>query len=103
MLTLLCAVFSSAWGQTETVFYTLTPAEGSNNAYASNCDILIDGITWNVTGNATVTPWRIGGKSLTNVNRTVYSKTGMQSEIDKVELTVGSASSITVNSLSERP
>ena len=99
MLTLLCAVFSMAWGETETVFYTLTPATGSNNAYANNCDIAIDGITWNVTGNAQYTPWRIGGKSLDKVDRTVYSKTAMGSEINKVELTVGSATDITVNSL----
>lgn len=99
MLTLLCAVVSMAWGQTETVFYTLTPTTGSNNGYANNCDIAIDGITWNVTGNASLTPWRIGGKSLDKVDRTVYSKTAMESEIDKVELTVGNASSITVNSL----
>ena len=99
MLTLLCAVVSMAWGETETVFYTLTPTTGTNNGYANNCDIAINGITWNVTGNATFTPWRIGGKSLENVDRTVYSKTAMGSEIDKVELSVGNASSITVNSL----
>ncbi len=99
MLTLLCAVVSMAWGETETVFYTLTPTTGTNNGYANNCDIAINGITWNVTGNATFTPWRIGGKSLDKVDRTVYSKTAMGSEIDKVELSVGNASSITVNSL----
>ena len=44
-------------------------------------------------------PWRIGGKSITSVNRTVYSKTSMNSEISKVQLTVGGASNITVNSL----
>ena len=88
-----------AWGETETVFYTLTPTTGTNNGYANNCDIAINGITWNVTGNATFTPWRIGGKSLDKVDRTVYSKTAMGSEIDKVELSVGNASSITVNSL----
>lgn len=83
----------------EEVYYTLTPASGSNNAYASSCDVVIDGITWNVTGNSTTDPWRIGGKSLNGVNRTVYSKTAMSSAITKVELKVGSASSITVNSL----
>lgn len=97
MLTLLCAVFSTVWGADE-VFYTLTPAIGSNNGYASNCDITIEGITWNVTGNSTLTPWRIGGKSLSNVDRAVYSKTAMGSAISKVELEVGAASDITVNS-----
>jgi len=97
MMTLLCAVFSSAWA--DEVYYTLTPVEGSNNGYANNCDIEINGITWNVTGNSTMLPWRIGGKSLSGVDRTVYSKTAMDSEISKVNLTVGSASGITVNSL----
>ena len=81
------------------VFYTLTPTTGSNSSYASNCDITIEGITWNVTGNSQQIPWRIGGKSITQVDRTVYSKTGMSSAANKVDLTVGGASSITVNSL----
>ncbi|MBR5639231.1 MAG: chitobiase/beta-hexosaminidase C-terminal domain-containing protein [Muribaculaceae bacterium] len=83
----------------ETVFYTLTPAKGSNNAYAGNCDIEIDGITWNVSGNTQELPWRLGGKSISAVDRTVYSKTAMGSAISKVALNVGTASSITVNSL----
>ncbi|MBQ9363115.1 MAG: Ig-like domain-containing protein [Bacteroidaceae bacterium] len=94
---LLCAGLS-AWAEDE-VFYTLTPASGSNNSYAGNCDVEIEGITWNITGNSQQKPWRIGGKSLTNVDRTVYSKTAMESAITKVDLTVGAASSITVNSL----
>ena len=83
----------------EQVAYTLTPAAGSNNSYTGNCDVAISGITWNVTGNASLTPWRIGGKSLSSVNRTVFSKTAMSDAITKVELKVGAASSITVNSL----
>ena len=81
------------------VFYTLTPAAGTNNSYTGNCDVAITGITWNVTGNSTMTPWRLGGKSISNTDRAVYSKTAMGSAITKVELTVGNASSITVNSL----
>ncbi len=81
------------------VYYTLTPSTGSNNSYAGNCDVAISGITWNVTGNASMTPWRLGGKSISNTDRAVYSKTAMGAAITKVELTVGAASSITVNSL----
>ena len=97
---LLCAlvVGSSAWADDE-LYYTLEPAAGSNNAYASSCDVEIGGITWNITGNSTFQPWRLGGKSISDVDRTVYSKTAMGSAITKVELTVGEASSITVNSL----
>lgn len=97
MTMLLLAVMGSAWA--EDAYYTLTPAKGTNNSYTGNCDITIDGITWNLTGNSQLLPWRIGGKSITSADRTVYSKTEMESAIDKVELTVGAASSITVNSL----
>lgn len=79
--------------------YTLTPASGSNNSYAGNCDITINGITWNLTGNSTTQPWRIGGKSLTKVDRALYSKTAITSNISKIEVTHGAGSgSITINS-----
>ncbi len=81
------------------VFYTLTPASGSNNNYGSNCDVEVNGIIWNIAGNSQQLPWRIGGKSISDTDRAVYSKTAMGSAITKVELTVGAASSITVNSL----
>lgn len=101
---LLMAVLSigQMWA-TDEVVYTLTPVAGSDNGYATNEDIdITDGettITWNVTGNATMIPWRIGGKNLSGVNREVYSKDAMSAAITKVELTVGTASSVTVNSL----
>lgn len=37
---------------------------GTNNVYAQNCDVTWDKITWNITGNTTLNPWRIGGSSL---------------------------------------
>ena len=83
----------------ESVVYTLTPATGSNNSYAGNCDVTVSGITWNVNGNAQQLPWRLGGKSLTGVDRTVYSKTKISDNVSKVELTHGAASSVTVNSV----
>lgn len=83
----------------EGVVYTLTPASGSNNSYAGNCDIIIDGITWNLTGNSTMQPWRIGGNSITNTDRALYSKTAISENISKIEITHGAASSITVNSM----
>ena len=95
---LLCLAFSvSAWGDAA-IAYTLTPASGSNNSYASNCDIVISGITWNLTGNSTVQPWRIGGKSLSGVNRELYSKTAISDDIDSIVITQGT-SNITVNSM----
>ena len=81
----------------DVVAYTLTPANGSNNTYANNCDITINGITWNLTGNSQMNPWRIGGKSLNGVNRALYSKTAISDNITKIEVTHGDAN-ITVNS-----
>lgn len=98
IMALLCAVFCNAKAAEEVV-YTLNPAAGTNNSYTGNCDVTIDDITWNITGNSQMIPWRIGGKSISGEDRTVYSKTKMNDEISKVELTVGSASNITVNSL----
>lgn len=87
-------------GQTkaEVVAYTLEPTSGSNNSYAGNCDITIDGITWNLTGNSQQIPWRIGGKSISNADRLLYSKTAISDNITKIEVTHGAASSITMNS-----
>ena len=90
---LACATFA-----TEKVCYTLTPATGKNNSYASNCDITITDITWNLTGNSTKIPWRIGGKSLKNVDRTLFSKTTLDYDVTKIVVTHGAAADITVNS-----
>lgn len=89
-----------AVGQTrgEGLAYTLEPKSGSNNSYTGNCDITIDGITWNLAGNSQQIPWRIGGKNLSEVDRTLYSKTAIEDNISKIEVTHGSASNITVNS-----
>ncbi len=85
----------------ETLDYTLSGAiAGEGSSYAGNNEVTQNGVTWIVNGNTTMNPWRIGGKSLTNVDRLVKS-TGVVSagNITKVELTVGTASSVTVNSL----
>ncbi len=97
MLCMLVGV-GNVWAD-DVVYYTLTPAAGSNNGYANNCDVTISGITWNITGNAQMVPWRIGGKSLSSVDRTLYSKTAMGSAITKVVAQIGAASGITINSV----
>lgn len=89
--------FGVGWAD-EVVAYTLTPISGTNNSYTGNCDIEIDGITWNLTGNSQQSPWRIGGKSISNVDRTLYSKTSISENVSKIEVIHGAASSITVNS-----
>lgn len=93
----------SAWAEESKVLYTLdatnTENRGSNNAYASNCDVTVGNITWNVTGNVTMSPWRIGGKSISKVDREVYSKTAYSSALTKISLEIGDASSITIHSI----
>ena len=81
--------------------YTLSTASitGSNNSYAGNCDITVNGIKWNVTGNTTMNPWRIGGKSITKVDRTVYSKTAYADPLSKVEFVSGTLNVSSWNSL----
>lgn len=102
---LLCALMagvSGAWAD-EVVAYTLTPAAtGGNssphNSYTSAATITIDNIEWSVMGNSSMVPWRIGGKSISEVNRDIYSNTAISDNISKIEVTHGAASSITVNS-----
>ena len=50
-------------------------------------------------GNSSMNPWRIGGKSISGVDRAIYSTTSLNKNISKIEITHGSASSITVNSM----
>lgn len=76
---------------------TLEANMGSNNSYAGNCDIKIGDVTWNVTGNTKISPWRIGGKTLDGVDREVYTKTAYGKALSKIVLTCGT-SNITVNS-----
>ena len=99
---LLCALIvgsGTAWADEE-VYYTLDGTiTGGTNGYATESEITQDKITWMVTANTTINPWRIGGKSLDGVDREVYSKTSMGAAITKVELTVGTANDVTVNSL----
>ena len=73
--------------------------QGTNNSYAGDCDIAVGVITWNVTGNSTMSPWRIGGKNLNGVDREVYSKTAFSSALDSIVLEIGAASSVTINSI----
>ena len=82
-----------------TACYTLsTDTAGTNNAYANSCDITVDGLVWNVTGNSTMNPWRIGGKNITDTERTIYSKTAYPSALSKIEFVSGTVN-ITWNSL----
>ena len=79
-------------GDPEVVYsFALTAADGnnkgSNGTYAGSCDVLLNGITWNVTGVSNASGydgWRLGGKSITDVDRVIYSKTAIPAEVTKV-------------------
>ncbi len=90
---LLLFVGNNVWADDEP-FYTLwtVSAEGTNHTnYTQYFDDEHDGMTWNAPGNQKVSNditdrWRIGGKSLTKVDRTITAKTPMGSAINRVVL-----------------
>lgn len=90
----------SAWGQD--VYYTLDTSfeanKTNNNSYGETGTVTVNDIVWYCEGNGQILPWRLGGKNINGVDRSVYSNTGMNSPITQVDLTVGSAT-ISVNSL----
>lgn len=98
LLCLFCGAGLS-WAQVYTLDATLDANKGTNSNYASSGDVTVGDITWNCTGNVSMAPWRIGGKSITNINREVYTKTAYESALSQIDLTVGEANSVTVNSL----
>ena len=90
----------------EELFYTLWTVPfttGSNHTnYNDYFDDEHDGIVWNAPGNQSLDgKWRIGGKSLDKVDRTITSKTAMGSAISRVVFNHAGTSnaSFTVNSL----
>lgn len=99
LLALLMTAVTGAWAE-EQVVYTLDGTQtASNNAYATAGVVNQGGMTWRVTGNVNQNPWRIGGKSLSGVDRSVWSESALDETVTKVTLEFGTASSITVNSI----
>lgn len=87
----------------EKLAYTLDgTVTGGDNGYATASVLTQDGVTWDVVGNTTMSPWRLGGKGLTQVDRTITSEDAVTSgNVTKVEVGVGATgSSLTVNSVS---
>ena len=88
------------------LFYTLWTVpftEGTNHTdYSKYFDDEHDGMIWNAPGNQSLEgKWRIGGKSLDGVDRTITAKSPMGSAISRVVLNhLGvSREQVTVNSL----
>ena len=81
---------TSAWAADEP-YYTLQCENNSKNTdYADNYDVTINGMNWNAPGNQnppnSVDVWRIGGKSIDKVDRTITGKSPMNAEISKITI-----------------
>lgn len=102
LVAMLVGAFTGAWAESDP-YYTLDTTDSDNktdnNGYASTGTVTVGDIGWSFDGNGQMYPWRLGGKSLTGVDRAAYTTTAMGAAISSIDLTVGSASSITVNSL----
>lgn len=84
----------------DVLVYTLDgTVTGGSNGYATESDITQGDYSWKATGNTTMSPWRIGGSSITNQDRPIYSVDAISDDISKIEVSSGAASSITINSL----
>jgi hypothetical protein len=95
---LLTIGIGNVWGA-EVVVYTLDPAIGGSNGYATlsediDCEDTDNDVTirWNAIGNTTLSPWRIGGKNITNEVRPIYSETAISDNVTKVVVTHGTYS-----------
>lgn len=83
-----CLWGSAAWAAPGDVVYTLKCSKIKNNTgYERNYDVTINGLTWNAPGNQNFSGyWRIGGKSLNKVDRTITGKDAISKAISKVTL-----------------
>ena len=89
--------------QTSVIVYTFATSKSTTNtAYASVFDVTIDGTKWSVPGNQSFAGYvRIGGKSLSNTVRTIYSKGIISDNVSKVVMTTNGVSNanLKVNSI----
>lgn len=89
---------------TEQVIYTLSSVStGGNsaphNSYKEAAESTQEGVTWSVLGNSNMAPWRLGGKEITDTDRTIASTGALTSDdVTKVIVTTGTKN-ITLNSV----
>lgn len=99
LVMLLCG--GHAWAADQ-LFYTLKAVKGSTSGYANTSTVTCDDMSWIAPGNQTLGDfWRIGGKSITKVDRDITAKTPMGSAICRVVLNHNGLSNanIVVNSI----
>ena len=98
---LLMMVASGVWAE-DIPFYTLDTSnqkQTSNNNYNNTYTISINDFTWYFTGNMSTDTWRVGGKSITDVDRIVYTGTTMSETTTKLVLSLSTGGGIALNSL----
>ena len=101
LLFALIAGSSSAWAD-DVLVYTLDGTiTGGTSGYDVVSSISQDEKDWDVYGNTTTNPWRIGGKSLDGVDRDIIGKTAFTDAITKITFNHGGVTSdkFTVNSV----
>lgn len=88
---------------TKLLVYTLTTPKGtSNNNYASTYTVTISGVDWKAPGNQNWDGfWRIGGKSLSGVDRVIYGIGSIAGDVDEIVINTNGISNanLTVNSI----
>lgn len=83
------AVASEVYKLDATVAVTDDSAHTASN-YSKAYDITRDGVIWSPVANITMSPWRFGGKSITNEGRTLTSKSVVSTyDIERVEVELG--------------
>ena len=81
------------------VYYTLQCVKNTKlSGYDDYGDVTINKMTWNTPGNQASWSdyWRIGGKSITNVDRIITGKNAMGADISKITVTHQGVSSTKV-------
>ena len=101
---LLCALIagsSSAWADYVEVYKLDGTITGGTNSYSEASDITQNEMTWKVVGNTTTNPWRIGGKSLDGVDRTITGQTKFAEALTQIIINHAGTTSdkVVVNSI----
>lgn len=85
----------------EDVTYTISwqkyGKNGPNSSYTGSGTMSFDGIDWVLQGNSQINPWRLGGKSISDTDRALYSATAIPQNIHTIVLENG-GNTATVNS-----
>ena len=85
----------NVWGAAEIVYTLDGTTTGGSAGYDVASDIEQDEISWRVTGNTTMNPWRLGGKggssknATSNLTRTIYNTNPIADDITSIVIKTG--------------